>query len=132
MAFAVFPIVDGLQPGAGGGGVVLGVIAGPGGVEGGPAGVGVLLDVGEDERVAEEGAGLVWRGGVEALALVFRRGDEVGGEFVDGGDVGGGVAALGAGLHPEGDGGAEGFARAGVEVWGLARVRGWSGRLVRG
>ena len=132
VALAMFPIVDGLLASAGGSCVVLSIVTGPGGVEGGPTGVGVLFDVGEDQGVAEEWAGFFRNGGIEALALVILRGYEIGGEFVNGGDVGGGVAALRAGLHPEGDGGAEGFAGACVEVGGLAGIGGWSGRLVGG
>ena len=81
---AVLPVGDGSEAGTGGAGFVSEIVAGPGGVEGGPAGVGVLFDVGKDEGVAEEGASGFWDCGVEALALVVWGGDEVGGEFVDG------------------------------------------------
>ncbi len=113
----VAPVVDGAGPRFDRRLGVVCVVAEPGGVQAGPAGVGWLSHVGEDHGMAEELAGFFRDAWFEQLPLIAWGCNEVDGGFVNGGNVSRAIAAVRATLHPEGDGRAERAVGASVEVW---------------
>ena len=116
---AAFPEAEGIGAAEAGGIGVAFVVTHPGGVEGGPAGVGEQVEGFEQEGVGGEAAGLGGEfGGGEAL-LVTGSADEGGGAGGGFAQVGGGRAAVGAEHDPIAEGGAEEFAGAGVEIRGF-------------
>ena len=92
------------------------VVAGPGGVHGGPPGICILAEPFEDKGVADEFIGFLRKARVTQLGLVDLAIDHRAGLFVDAMDVVRAIAAEGAALHPEGQGRTERFAWAGIEV----------------
>lgn len=130
--FAALPEAEGGGAAEAGGIRVAFVVADPGGVEGGPAGVGEQVEGFEQEGVGGKAAGFgreIWGG--EPL-LVLGGADEGGGAGVGFAEVAGGIAAVGAEHDPVAERGAEEFAGTGVEIGGLDGLCAGEDRLVGG